>query len=131
MFIDASALCSVLLSEKDADHYDARIAAAAMPLTSAVSVFETVLAVARALDGDVAGARRAVREYLEASSVVVVSVGEAEVDRALDAFDRYGKGRHPARLNMGDCFAYACARTHGVPLLFKGDDFSQTDIAIA
>lgn len=131
MFIDASALCSVLLSEKDADHYDARIAAAAMPLTSAVSVFETVLAVARALDGDVAGARRAVREYLEASSVVVVSVGEAEVARALDAFDRYGKGRHPARLNMGDCFAYACARTHGVPLLFKGDDFRQTDIAFA
>lgn len=131
MFIDASALCSVLLSEKDADHYDARIAAAAMPLTSAVSVFETVLAVARALDGDVAGARRAVREYLEASSVVVVSVGEAEVARALDAFDRYGKGRHPARLNMGDCFAYACARTHGVPLLFKGDDFRQTDIASA
>lgn len=48
----------------------------------------------------------------------------------LDAFDRYGKGRgHPARLNMGDCFAYAMARQRGVPLLFKGDDFGQTDIA--
>jgi ribonuclease VapC len=45
--------------------------------------------------------------------------------------ERFGKGRHPARLNMGDCFAYACARAHGVPLLFKGDDFGLTDIEVA
>lgn len=47
---------------------------------------------------------------------------------AIDAFARFGKGRHPAALNMGDCFAYACARVHRVPLLYKGDDFSLTDI---
>jgi ribonuclease VapC len=54
-----------------------------------------------------------------------------EVGRiALDAFDRYGKGRrHPAQLNMGDCFAYACAKFRGVPLLYKGSDFSRTDLA--
>ena len=50
---------------------------------------------------------------------------------AIKAFDRFGRGRHPARLNMGDCFAYACAKTLAVPLLFKDDDFSQTDVAIA
>ncbi len=55
-----------------------------------------------------------------------------EIGRAaMDAFDRYGRGRHPARLNIGDCFAYACARTLAVPLLFKGADFSQTDIVVA
>lgn len=50
---------------------------------------------------------------------------------ALDAFDRYGKGRHPAQLNFGDCFAYACARYLGKPLMFKGADFPQTDIEAA
>jgi len=50
---------------------------------------------------------------------------------AVQAFERFGRGRHPARLNMGDCFAYACAKTLAVPLLFKGDDFSQTDVAVA
>ena len=50
---------------------------------------------------------------------------------ALAAFDRYGNGRHPARLNFGDCFAYACARHLGEPLMFKGADFPQTDIEAA
>ena len=56
----------------------------------------------------------------------------AEMGRAaLSAFDRYGRGRHSAALNMGDCFAYACARQLDLPLLFKGDDFPLTDITIA
>jgi ribonuclease VapC len=94
-------------------------------------VFETALAVARVSGADIAAARRDVEGYLAASRVELVEIGEAELARALDAFDRFGKGRHPADLNMGDCFAYACAKTKGVPLLFKGDDFTQTDVAIA
>lgn len=131
MFVDASALCAILLDEADGSEYDTKIAQAPSAQTSAIAIFETVLAVTRAVAGDVSIARRDVSDYLAISNVEVVGVGEAEVARALDAFDRFGKGRHPARLNMGDCFAYACAKTHGVPLLFKGDDFSQTDIAIA
>ena len=131
MFIDASALCAVLLGEADGDAYDAKVGAATEPLTSPVAIFETVLAVARAVDGDMVRARRDVEEYLTVSNVGLVPIGAAELARALDAFDRYGKGRHPARLNMGDCFAYACAKTQGAPLLFKGDDFSQTDVAVA
>lgn len=130
MFIDASALCAVLLGEADGDIYDAKVGAAASPLTSPIAIFETVLAVAREAGGDLVRARRDVDEYLAVSKVALVSIGPDEMARALDAFDRFGKGRHPARLNMGDCFAYACAKTHGVPLLFKGDDFSQTDVAI-
>ncbi len=76
-------------------------------------------------------ARREVDNFLRLAHVGIIAIGPDEMARALDAFNRFGKGRHPAQLNMGDCFAYACAKTHGVPLLFKGDDFSQTDIAIA
>lgn len=59
----------------------------------------------------------------------LVSIGAAEAMIATAAYDRYGKGRHPARLNMSDCFAYACAKTHDARLLYKGDDFSRTDLA--
>ena len=131
MFVDASALCAVLLSEPDGAALDTIIALSPRKQTSAVAVFETVLAVARSMGGDVSMARRDVGDYLAVSDIELVSIGEDEMTRALDAFDRFGKGRHPARLNMGDCFAYACAKTRGVPLLFKGDDFSQTDVAIA
>ena len=56
---------------------------------------------------------------------------EAHFRLAAAAFDRYGRGRHPAKLNFGDCMAYAVAKAHGVPLLYKGDDFARTDIAAA
>ncbi|HEY1779233.1 MAG TPA: type II toxin-antitoxin system VapC family toxin [Roseiarcus sp.] len=60
-------------------------------------------------------------------------IEEAPIDSAIGAaattcFERYGKGRHPARLNFADCLSYACAKAHGAPLLFKGDDFAQTDV---
>ena len=63
------------------------------------------------------------------ASIVPFDSDHATIARA--AFDRYGKGRHPAQLNMGDCLAYACARTHGAALLFKGNDFNRTDITVA
>jgi ribonuclease VapC len=131
MFIDASALCAVLLREPDADIHAGKMDQASSILISSLAVYETVLALARSLNGDVAAARRIVSGFVRSPKVNLVEVGAAEQEIALDAFDRYGKGRHPARLNMGDCFAYACARTQGVPLLFKGDDFGQTDIAVA
>jgi ribonuclease VapC len=131
MFVDASALCAVLLNEADAQGYAARIRGASRRLTSPVAVFETVLAVAREVNGDLAAARYEVARFLRVSLIETVEIGAAEREMALDAFDRFGKGRHPAKLNMGDCFAYACARTHGAPLLFKGDDFARTDITVA
>ena len=70
-------------------------------------------------------------ELLRAAGVRIVAVDADQAHEAREAFTRYGRGRSPAALNLGDCFAYACARTHGVPLLFKGDDFEKTDVAIA
>ena len=96
-----------------------------------MAVYELTVAIGRAKDRPLGQVRLAVKAFLARSEIEVIGIGPAEGNLALDAFERYGKGRHPARLNMGDCFAYACARTHGVPLLFKGDDFSHTDILIA
>lgn len=59
----------------------------------------------------------------------MVAIGSAEIAGALDAYQHYGKGRHPAKLNMGDCFAYACAKANDARLLYKGNDFVHTDLA--
>jgi ribonuclease VapC len=131
MFVDASALCAILLDEPDGDALAAKLAQAPYRLTSAVAVFETVRALIRVVEMDVSAARAVVARFLDVAQINTVDIGDAEREAALDAMDRFGKGRHPARLNMGDCFAYACARTHAAPLLFKGDDFGLTDIELA
>ena len=131
MFVDASAICAILLGEDEMADFVARLEASKSSITSPLAIYEATLALAREIPGGVPAARRFVAQFLAEARIAVIALGEAEGDRALEAFDRCGKGRHPARLNMGDCFAYACARTHGVPLLFKGDDFGRTDIAIA
>lgn len=132
MFVDASAICAIIVHELEAESLASRLDhAATPPITSAMAIYEAVLAVARLKEGDLAAARRDVASFVRLAGVNVVPIGAAEQDAALDAFDRFGKGRHPARLSMGDCFAYACAKTHCVPLLCKGDDFRQTDAWIA
>ena len=131
IFVDASALTAILLTEVDAEALSMAIYGDRSRRTSALAVYETVLAVFRVRGGDLATARADVEDFLARSKIEVVSIGLAEQEAALDAFERYGKGRHPAKLNMGDCFAYACARTRGARLLYKGDDFSQTDIRSA
>jgi ribonuclease VapC len=68
---------------------------------------------------------------LKLAKIDVRAVPPEARDLAIDAYARYGKGRHPAALNFGDCFAYACARAANAPLLYKGDDFPQTDIETA
>ena len=70
-------------------------------------------------------------DLLEVLSIEYVGIGRTEAELARLAYEKFGKGRHPAALNMGDCFAYACAKANNAKLLFKGDDFSQTDIAAA
>lgn len=131
MFVDASALCAILLEEPEGEALALKLSQASYRLTSAVAVFETVRALVRVIEMDVAAARAVVTHFLDGAEIRTVEIGDAEREVALDAMDRFGKGRHPAKLNMGDCFAYACARTHAAPLLFKGDDFSRTDITAA
>ncbi len=130
MFLDASAMIAVIVREEDGPALAARLAQADRVHTSPIAIYEAVLAVARIHNTGAAGAQRIVDRFLNAVSAEIVPI-TAEIGRgAIEAFERYGRGRHPARLNMGDCFAYGCARSLDVPLLFKGDDFSQTDIAV-
>lgn len=131
MFIDASVI--VALITREADHADltTRLNASAVRLTSAVALFEATLGVARKLAWTPSEAQALVEEFLKLAEVEVIAIDRRTWLVALQAFERFGKGLHPAGLNMGDCFAYACARTEHAALLFKGDDFTKTDIAAA
>ena len=132
MFVDASAIVAVLTGEPDADRLADTLDAARAPITSAIAVFEATLGLCRKRHASVAEAQTDVAEFLAMAGVRTVPIAAKEAEAALDAFSRYGKGRgHPAQLNMGDCFAYAVAKTYRTALLFKGDDFSKTDVQLA
>lgn len=131
MFIDASALTALLTDEGDARELLARMQRTRTRLTSPMAMWEAAVAVARVLDLSVKETASALEAYFEQMGIEVVAVPPSTAGIAIDAYDRYGKGRHPARLNFGDCFAYACARHFGVPLMFKGGDFPLTDIEAA
>ncbi|MCJ2180181.1 type II toxin-antitoxin system VapC family toxin [Novosphingobium album (ex Hu et al. 2023)] len=131
MFVDASAITAILAGESDAADLLRRLQNARIRITSPLAIWESALAVRRILDLEVAVAHKAVEEFLQLAGIEVTAVPARAHKQAIDAYDRYGKSRHPAALNFGDCFAYACARIAGVPLLFKGDDFPQTDIEAA
>jgi ribonuclease VapC len=128
MVIDTSVLIAILADEPEAELFEAAIDADPIRLISAASVLETAI-VAGARYGDIGG--RELDLLLYKAGIQIVAVTPDQVDAGRDAFNRYGKGRHRAALNFGDCFSYALAKTAGEPLLFKGNDFPQTDIAMA
>ena len=130
MFVDASAIVAILADEEDASELSGRLIGAATVKTSALAVYEAVLGLARAQTISTADAQLAVGNFLSAADTEIIPITQEIGRGAITAFERFGRGRHPAGLNMGDCFAYGCARSLDVPLLFKGDDFSQTDIAV-
>lgn len=132
MFIDASAMVAILTGEPSAPRLIQVLGSADDPITSPLALFETIMALSRKLAQDVPTSQAQLERFLKTSNVRVVPITADDGTQAMTAHGRYGKGRgHPAQLNMGDCFAYACARTHDVPLLFVGNDFSQTDIPSA
>jgi|SRR5579859_1180100 len=125
--VDSSALVAIFEQEPDAALYAAAISEANRLMISAVNVHETGM-VMRARRGD-AAERSMWRFLLEDNDFEIVPFDEAQARQALAAFGRYGKGIDPkARLNLSDCAAYALAKTLDSPLLFKGDDFTATDV---
>jgi len=129
--LDASAMVSLLTGEDDANDLADRLAEDAARFTSPIAIFETTAALMRKRGCDMAEARDLVDRFLVVASVRVAAIGVPEGELALTAFDRFGKGRHPASLNLGDCFAYATAKSLGARLLFKGGDFPLTDVEAA
>lgn len=129
MFVDASALTAILIGEADAAHLLTRLQTCRKRITSPLAIWDTALAVGRGLGLEIHDAHEAVERFLTLAEIDVVAVAPEAHRLAIEAFAHYGRGRHPAALNFGDCLAYACARHAGVPLLYKGDDFPRTDIA--
>lgn len=131
MFIDASALVAILTDEADGAELAGKIDGASVRLTSPVAIFEAVRGIERETNASMAQAANLVERFIKTTRIEQVEIRAAETVGAINAVERFGKGRHPAKLNMGDCFAYACAKARRGPLLCKGDDFPQTDIELA
>jgi ribonuclease VapC len=128
MVIDTSAFVAVLLGEPERDRFIELLADAEDPLISAATLVEiSIVMLAKTGPDGVSD----LDELLAAAAVRCIAVDAVQADLARQAFARFGKGRAPAGLNYGDCFAYALARATERPLLFTGDDFTHTDIAIA
>jgi ribonuclease VapC len=131
VFLDASAILAIIAREPEADSLRERLGKADTVHVSPIVIYETVLGLARIGRLSISEATGLLDRFLAQVRAKPMAIGSETGRDALDAFERFGKGRHPARLNMGDCFAYACARALDVPLLCKGDDFSRTDIIVA
>jgi ribonuclease VapC len=131
MFLDASAMIAILASEPDADSLAARLDRASEAHTLAMALYECVAGLARIANAGLDDTWTLVDACLTETNATVVPIDRATGREALAAFFRFGKGRHPAALNMGDCFAHACTRQLTTILLCKGNDFPRTDIELA
>jgi ribonuclease VapC len=125
--VDASAVVAVIAKEPPLDRLSRAILVDADRRISPVSYVEVVMALARTMQD----AKLQADAYLSGANIVIEPIGSEQSEWAARAFFLYGKGRHPARLNLGDCFSYALAKAFDAPLLFIGDDFTKTDIRAA
>jgi Uncharacterized protein conserved in bacteria len=116
------------LNEADAEVFAAALAASPTRHISAVSALEAAIVIETRKGPEGVAV---LDELLAAAQFEIVALDESQYRLAREAYSRFGKGRHPAGLNFGDCCAYALARQRNEPLLFKGNDFGKTDIAVA
>lgn len=127
-YVDASAIVALLCQEASMHRIAAAMDRADTLITSPVALFEVALALVRKRAISHGAAEREIADFLLIAGVEVIA-NEAELWRdALSAHARFGKGRHAARLNLGDCFAYAAAKSRNAAILFVGDDFTLTDL---
>lgn len=125
MVIDSSAFVAIVVGEPEREAFSQAIISQPTRLASAATLLETTMVVlGRKGEPGVAE----LQAFIDKTSIETAAFTAEHLDLAIDAFRRFGRGRHPAGLNFGDCFSYALAKATGEPLLFKGDDFSQTDI---
>ena len=129
MFVDASAMVAIITEESGFETLIPQLdASSSSCVTSAIAIWETAVRLTTKWGRAVPDASATVEQFRVSMGISLVEIGAEESRIALEAFDRFGKGRHPARLNMGDCFAYACAKAHRMPLIFVGNDFALTDV---
>lgn len=131
MFVDASVLVAILAREDDADLLAGRIAAGGKPYTSGLAVLEAATRLARMLDVDPVTVEERLQAAIETAGITVIAINNGIARKAVAAFARYGDGRGPAALSLGDCMAYACAEAYRLPLLTTSKHFAHTDIELA
>jgi len=129
MVIDTSAVVAILMDEPEQNVFKQILASDTIAVISAMTFYET--SIVMAAKKRTQAAARLVDDFVRDLSIDVVAVTIDDAVDAREAYFRYGRGYHPARLNLADCFAYALAKMRNEPLLFKGDDFSKTDIVPA
>ena len=125
MVVDTSVIVAILFMEDDAERYAEALAGARKCFLSTVTLVEIAFVV-EGRRGE--AGRKALEAFLEALDAETIPVDSRQAALAIEAFRAYGKGRHPAGLNIGDCFSYALAKALDEPLLFKGNDFVLTDL---
>lgn len=129
MIVDASAVLAILLDEPEAPGFAAAIAAADQSSISPVNYLEAAIVIDRARDPVVS---RRFDQFIETAGISIAAIDDTQARIARAAYRDFGRGSaHPARLNLGDCFAYALSRSLGEPLLYKGNDFLHTDVTPA
>jgi ribonuclease VapC len=128
LILDSSAIVSVIEEENGSDYLLAALAAAPDVAAGAPTLFESAIVLV-AREGT--AGRASLQHFLDENEIASIPFGEQHWAIAADAFIRYGKGRHPARLNYGDCMTYATARLADDPLLCIGNDFALTDLPLA
>ena len=128
MILDASALIAIVLDEPEREILVAKINAADTIAVGAPTLVEAVIVLSARAGQDVSAV---LMELLASADAIVIEFGQRHWREAVSAWGRFGKGRHPAGLNFGDCLTYATALVAGEALLAKGDDFTQTDIPLA
>jgi len=120
----------MIARETDAKELSDRLDGESVRLCSAMSTWEALAGLRRSYRLTPQIAHERLRAFLRHFDIAYADIGEVEFEIAAGAYEQFGKGRHAAALNFGDCFAYACAKSNNAKLLFKGDDFSKTDIAV-
>jgi ribonuclease VapC len=128
VILDTSAIVAVVFREPEAEEFLDKIGSAGTVGIGAPTLAETAIVLAARLGQE---GQRLLSLLVQRAGVVVVPFSNEHTDVATDAWMRYGRGRHPAALNFGDCLAYATASVSGRPLLCKGDDFPKTDLPLA
>jgi len=127
--VDTSALMAIVLNEDDRDAFTEAMLRQPRKLMSAATVVEAAQVYATAFGPEIAAEK--LYDDLKILRIEVIHLTDEHARIAVEAAMRFGKGRHRAKLNFGDCFSYALAKVSGLPLLFKGNDFTQTDIESA
>ncbi|WP_095088605.1 type II toxin-antitoxin system VapC family toxin [Mesorhizobium sophorae] len=130
MFVDTSVVVAILSGERDAGEWSNRIEAAPHRITSPLVVLEAAMRLSTMLAVEPVIAEAAIEAFLREAEIEIVPIDAGDAKLAIQAFSDYAKGRgHPAQLNLADCLSYACAKSHSSALLYKGNDFSHTDLA--